>query len=114
MLPRLFGPLGLIAALAAAGVSFKGHSTAEGSGTAVGSQTDLSSLNVGVGSSATFTAWVVDVRTNRLEVPVSFATWHATIATVTPDTSFHAVPATAARARVQSPGLAGTSCVVVS
>ena len=113
MLPRLFG-IGLIAALAIAAVTCKSDPTAAGAGTPVAVQTDLTSINVAVGGSGTFTAWVVDVRTNRLEVPVSFTTCDATIAGVGPDTAFHPVPATSARARVVNPGRAGTSCVVVS
>src|SRR5882672_4844404 len=113
MLPRLFGRLVLIAALAAAGVTCKGNPTAEGSGAPVAIQADLSSLNVTVGGSGTFTAWVVDVRLTKLEVPVTFGACDATVATVAKDATFDPVPRIVDRGTVT--GVApGTTCAVVT
>ena len=113
MLPRLFGLLGLIAALAAAGVSCKGDPTATGSGTPVGIQTDLASINVSVGASGTVTAWVVDVRMNRLEVPVTFTACDAAVAIVVKDATFDPVPPTSAKGTVTGV-TGGTTCAVVT
>jgi ice-binding like protein len=104
---------GLMAVLAATAVACKGDPTAVGAGTPVALYSDFAAVNVTIGTSATFTSWVADVRLNRLEAPVSFTTCNASIATVAVDTSFHPVPATSMRAVVKSV-LPGTSCVKVT
>lgn len=112
MLPRLFAPLGLIAALTAPVVSCKDDPTAEGVGTPVAVNAELASLNVAVGASGTFAAYVVDVRTNRLDVPITFGPCNAAIATVAADPAFDPVPHTSAQAVVT--GVApGTTCALV-
>jgi hypothetical protein len=113
MLSRLFGRLGLIVAVAAAGATCKSDPTAEGTGTPVAVQATLASMNVPIGGSGTVTARVVDVRQTPLDAPITFASCNAAIATVAVDTSYHAVPATSARAVVTGV-LAGTTCVVGS
>jgi hypothetical protein len=113
MQPRLFGRLGLIAALAAAGVTCKGNPTAEGAGEPFAVHAEYASLHVGVGLSVTFSAWVMDVRTNRLPVPITFTACNGAIATVAPDATFDPVPPTSAKGVVT--GVApGTACALVS
>ena len=113
MLSRLFGRLGLIVVLAATGATCKSDPTAVGTGTPTAVQAALASINVAIGSSGTITASVVDVRQTPLEASIAFTSCDAGIATVTVDTSYHAVPATSARAVVTSIA-SGTTCVVVS
>ncbi len=112
MLLRLSGRIGVVATLAAA-AACKGDPTADGVGTPVAIQAALASLNVSIGSSGLVAASVVDVRQNRVEASIAFATCDAAIATVTADTSYHPVPATSARAVVTSV-LSGTTCLVAS
>jgi hypothetical protein len=113
MLPRLSGRLALAAALAAAAVTCKGDPTAAGVGSATGIQTSLVSINVNVGATATFTAWVVDVRLDRVVAPITFTTCDPTILRVATDTSYHPVPVTSSQGLVTTLK-AGTSCVKVS
>jgi Ice-binding-like len=113
MLSRLLGRLSLIAALAVAGTTCKSDPTAEGAGDPFQVQAELSSINVGVGGSATFAAWVVDIRTNRLQVPLTFASCNGAFATVAMDATFDPVPPTSAKGVVTGVQ-AGTTCVVVS
>jgi len=113
MQPRLLGRLGLIAAFAAAGVTCKGNPTAEGAGTPYAIHAEYASLNVAVGASVTFSAWVMDVRTNRVEVPITFTACNGAIATVAIDATFDPVPATSAKGVVTGVQ-AGTTCAIVS
>ncbi len=113
MLPRLSGPIGVIAALAAVAVACAKDPTADGAGTPAAIQAALAALNINIGKTGTVAASVVDVRQAPLEASIAFTTCNAAIATVTADTSYHPVPATSARAVVASV-LPGTSCVTVS
>jgi len=113
MLPRLPGRLGLIAALAATGVTCASDPTAEGVGTPYAIHAEFSSVNVAVGGSVTFSAWVLDVRTNRLEVPLTFSACNGAVATVALDATFDPVPATSAKGVVTGVQ-AGTTCAIVS
>lgn len=113
MLPRLFGRLGLIAALAATGATCKGDPTADDVGTPVAIQAALASMNINIGSTATLTATVVDARQTPLPESITFMSCDASIATAAPDTSYHPVPLTSARAVVTSV-LSGATCVVAS
>ena len=56
MLPRLFGRLGLIAALTAPVVRCKRDPTSDGACTPVAVNAELASINVAVGASGTFAA----------------------------------------------------------
>jgi len=113
MLGRLSGRVALISALTTMALGCKGDPTASSAGAAVAIQTDYSSVNVAVGNTATFTAWVVDGLNNRLSIAVSFAACNGAVAAVANDTSYHAVPATSARAVVTGKA-AGTTCTIVS
>ena len=112
MQPRLLGRLGLIAALAAAGVTCAENPTAEGTGTPYAIHAEFTSVNVAVGASLTFSAWVMDVRTNRLPVPITFTACNGAVATVAIDATFDPVPPTSAKGVVT--GVApGTTCAIV-
>jgi hypothetical protein len=113
MLPRLLGPLALIAAVAATGVSCATNPTAEGVGTPVEIHTDFSTMHVAVGVDASLSAWVVDVRTNRLPVEITFTACNAAVAKVALDAAFDPVPPTSAKGVVTGVA-AGTACAIVS
>lgn len=113
MQPRLLGRIGLIAALAATGVTCKGNPTAEGTGEPFAVHAEMASLNVVVGRTASFSAWVLDVRSNRLEVPLEFSPCNATLATVVLDATFDPVPATSAKGVVTGVN-SGPTCAVVA
>ena len=111
MLPRLFGRLGLIAALTAPGVGCKHDPTAEGVGTPFAITAEFASMNVAVGATGSFSAYVIDVRTNRLDVPITFSACNDAIATVAADATFDPVPRTSAKGVVT--GVApGTTCAI--
>jgi hypothetical protein len=102
-----------MAAVAATGVSCATNPTAEGTGTPTEIHADYSALNVKVGEAGSFSAWVVDVRTNRLPVPITFTACNAAVAHVAVDATFDPVPPTSAKGVVTGVA-AGTTCAVVS
>ena len=69
MLPRLSGPIGVIAALAATAVACKKDPTADGAGTPAAIQAALAALNVNIGSSGTVTGTTSSCCTSSMSSP---------------------------------------------
>lgn len=108
---RLFGAFGAIAVVALAFGSCKSDPLSDSDGTPAALVTDFSYLEVLVAGAQPVTAYVVDARSTPIEEPVTFTACSGVI-TVTPDTSYHPVPATSSRALVRG-NTFGTSCVIV-
>jgi len=109
---RLFGTLGVMAALVASTVAgCKGDPLSDlGDGTPAALVTDFTYLEVIIAGTRTWTATVVDGRGTPLVAAVTFRTCNA-VASVAIDTSYHPVPATSTRAVVTGVTY-GTSCVI--
>jgi hypothetical protein len=109
---RLFGTLGIMAALAVVTLAgCKSDPLSDLDGTPAAVVTDFSYLQLAIGGTQKVTAQVVDGRATPLEIPVTFSTCTNDV-TVTADTSYHPVPVTSARALVTAV-TANASCVVV-
>ena len=113
MQPRTCERAGLMAVLAATALACKSDPTADQAGTPTAIRSALSSVNVALGKTTTFTAWVADANSARLAVSVSFAACDATIATVAADPAYQPVPATSSQAVVGGV-FPGTTCAVVT
>ncbi len=113
---RIFGLIGVMAAVGAATVACHKDPTSVGVGTPTEVLADFDTLAIdSVGHSARFVATVVDANLTQLTNPVSvgLCSGGSTIASVVRDTSYHPVPNTSTREVVT--GLAvGSTCVVVS
>ena len=113
MQSRLSGYLALITVLTALVVTCKGNPLADGAGTPYLITSDFSSLNVKNGGTGLVTSWVLDVRADRVEVPISFAACNAAVAAVTADATYKPAPATSSRAIISGASV-GTTCVTVT
>jgi hypothetical protein len=109
---RLFGTLGVVAALVGPLAGCKNDPLSDLDGTPAAVVLNFSYLQLAVGASASVTASVVDGRFTALEVPITFTACSADVS-VTADTSYHPVPATSARANVRAIS-ANPSCVRVA
>lgn len=109
---RLFGTLGVVAALVGAVGSCKNDPLSDLDGSPATVVLNFSYLQMAVGASASVTASVVDGRFTALPVAITFTACSADVV-VTADTSYHPVPATSARATVRAVS-ANPSCVRVS
>lgn len=110
---RLFGAFGVLVIAAAAsvgGCKSDPLSGTDGSTTAVSA--DFKYLQMPIGSTQRVTASALDARATPLEIPVTFTACTGDI-TVTPDTSYHPIPAVSSRAVVHAL-TANPSCVVAS
>lgn len=114
---RIFGLIGVVAALVGAASACKSDPTATGAGTAVQVLTDFSTLNIdSIGGNGTFTAWVVDSHLTPLVQAVSFSlcSGGGAVASVAADGTFKPVPAgTRFRAVVTGLG-SGSTCVLAT
>jgi len=108
---RLFGSLGVIAALVTAAVAgCKNDPLSDLDNTPAALVLDFSYLEVIVGARLPVTATVMDGRTTPLVAAITFRTCNGVVSTAA-DTSYHPVPATSTRVLVT--GLTyGTSCVI--
>ena len=109
---RLFGTLGVVAALVGPLAGCKSDPLSDLDGTPAAVVLNFSYLQLAVGGSASVTASVVDGRFTALEVPITFTACSADVSVAT-DTSYHPVPATSARANVTAVS-ANPSCVRVA
>lgn len=109
---RLFGAFGVLAAAALTVGACKSDPLSGMDGSPAVVNTDFSYLQMPIGSSQVVTASVLDARTTPLPVPVTFTACTGDV-TVTPDTSYHPIPATSSRAVVTAL-TANPSCVVAS
>src|SRR5687767_12189705 len=108
---RLFGTCGAIAVVILGFGSCKSDPLSDSDQVPAALVTEFSYLEVNVAAARSVTAYVVDGRSARLEVPVTFTACSPVI-TVTPDTGYHPIPPTSSRALVRGVTF-GTSCVVV-
>jgi hypothetical protein len=98
---RLFGTLGVMAALVGALGSCKSDPLSDLDGTPAAIVKQYSQIHLAVGDSTTFTASVVDGRSVSLAETITFTSGAATVA-VTNDASYVPVPATSQRAKVRA------------
>jgi hypothetical protein len=96
---RLFGAFGVLAVIALSVGSCKSDPLSDLDGNPAALITDFSYLQMPIGSSIAVTASVLDARTTPLEIPITFTACTNDV-TVVPDTSYHPVPQTSARAIV--------------
>jgi hypothetical protein len=98
---RLFGTLGVMAALVSALGGCKSDPLSDVDGTPAAIVKQFSQIHLAVGDSTTFTASVVDGRSVPLAEPVTFTSGAAAVA-VTNDATYNPVPATSQRAKVKA------------
>ena len=108
---RLFGTLGVMAALVVTVSSCKKDPLSDLDGKPAAIVKQFSQMHIAVGGSATFTASVVDGRFTPLEEAITFSSSAAAI-TVTNDGTYDPVPPTSQRATVR-PTSAATGYVII-
>ena len=98
---RLFGTLGVMAALVGTLGSCKSDPLSDLDGTPAAIVKQFSQIHLAVGDSTTFTASVVDGRSMPLAETITFTSGAAAVV-VTNDPSYVPVPATSQRAKVRA------------
>jgi hypothetical protein len=109
---RLFGAFGVLTVIALSVGSCKSDPLSDADGNPAAVVTNLSYLQMPIGTTSAITATVLDARTTPLDVPITFTACTADV-TVVEDTSYHPIPHTSERAIVTAVSAAPT-CVRVS